>query len=161
MKKVINRDFTLIELLVVIAIIGILASIVLVSLNSARNKGKDTRVTSDVSQIRLQLESDLTGGVYQDLYNATANGTNLAGTKTAAANANLATLETDATTNGGSITYRITTNGTVGAAGTPNSTAYAIYGQLNTGQYFCMDSTGNNLTVASISVAASGATACH
>jgi len=46
----------LIELLVVIAIIGILSSIVLASLNSARQKGRDARRISDVKQMQLALE---------------------------------------------------------------------------------------------------------
>jgi prepilin-type N-terminal cleavage/methylation domain-containing protein len=56
MKKIHSRGFTLIELLVVIAIIGVLSSIVLASLNSARQKGRDARRLSDIKQLQLALE---------------------------------------------------------------------------------------------------------
>lgn len=51
-----NTGFTLIELLVVIAIIGVLSSIVLSSLNSARQKSRDAQRVSDLTQIRTALE---------------------------------------------------------------------------------------------------------
>ena len=51
-----NKGFTLIELLVVIAIIGILSSVVLASLTTARTKGQDASVQSQLSNMRAQAE---------------------------------------------------------------------------------------------------------
>ena len=51
-----KKGFTLIELLVVIAIIGILATVILVSLNTARRNSRDARRVSDLRQVALALE---------------------------------------------------------------------------------------------------------
>ena len=51
-----QKGFTLIELLVVIAIIGLLSTLAIVSLNSARSKARDAKRVSDMRQIQTAME---------------------------------------------------------------------------------------------------------
>lgn len=58
-----KRGFTLIELLVVVAIIGILATVVLASLNSSQSKARNSKRLSDLRQVSIALE------LYADSHN--------------------------------------------------------------------------------------------
>jgi len=121
-----NKGFTLIELLVVIAIIGILSSVVLASLNNARNKGKDASAKGSLSSIRAAAEIYYNGdGV--NTYGTAGNGTGVC------VDGDVAKLLTAAGTQ--------TANAAdcdVAAAGAD----YAAEDLLLSGKYFCVDSAG-------------------
>ena len=55
-RKPFSKGFTLVELLVVIAIIGVLATLVLLQLGTARSRARDVKRIADVSQLRSAVE---------------------------------------------------------------------------------------------------------
>ena len=126
LKKSLTAGFTLIELLVVIAIIGLLASIVLTSLSSARGKGGDAKVQTQLKQLYTLVEKDYAAsGNYSTAFsgaNTLVNTGSYAAMQTALGSGNLTAV----------------------TSGTPVS-AYALYGKLSSDPslYYCIDSTGS------------------
>jgi type II secretory pathway pseudopilin PulG len=130
----------LIELLVVIAIIGILSSVVLASLNTARAKGADAAIKGDLAGVRstAEVNYDTLGQKYSTTgvaIQGTDCGDGVVRANTIFADTNiLAALAHAKATNGGTILFC-----NINAAGS----AYAIATTLKTANTFwCIDSMG-------------------
>jgi len=119
-----TRGFTLIELLVVIAIIGILSSVVLVSLGTTREKGRDASAKVSMTNILIAAElfyDDNTPNSYTDICVQAQDPNTEVGRLIAAVDAQ--------------------TGETANCAVKSNGQSYVIYTNLNQGN-FCVDSNG-------------------
>jgi len=154
MKK---RGFTLIELLVVIAIIGILASVVLASLNTARAKGADAAIKANLANMRPQAE------IFYD--NAGNYGNNAALVQCSSTSAGAVsgctagTVTADTTFQAGLIAAAKASGATANANVAVNGTAWAAFATLKQSGAgtWCVDSTGRSATS---SATMASATAC-
>lgn len=136
-KQTLNKGFTLIELLVVIAIIGILASVVLASLNSARDKGADAAIKSNLNNARAQAEL---------FYDTNGNYTNVCAT--------------------GTSTVYSMYQGAQNAGGTnpdckSSATTWAMNMQLKSStNYYCVDGSGQATTTSSDTISTASDYSC-
>jgi len=126
MKQTHTRGFTLIELLVVIAIIGILASVVLASLNTARDKGADAAAKSSLNNMRAQAEI-VYDGVVPNSYETVCENATVANALAAAGTATANTAEC-----------------------ADSDDAWAAEIELKSGSFYCVDSAGKSETNTSV-----------
>ncbi len=156
MKNRLEKGFTLIELLVVIAIIGILSSVVLASLNTARSKAGDSAIKSNMANIRAQAEifyDDPAAG--NGTYTGVCGNANVIAQMNAANTAaGVAAAFSTTLTTPGSATQsvcHVAANGSAWAANVPLKTSSA--------NSWCVDSTGASKQITA-GFLGNGATVC-
>jgi prepilin-type N-terminal cleavage/methylation domain-containing protein len=127
-----KRGFTLIELLVVIAIIGILSAVVLASLNSARAKGANAAIKSNLANIRAQAEM---------IYDNDGDYDAVCGANTVTQNATIASAIDAADTSSGATAV-------CGMPATGSASEWAISSPLKAETtHWCVDSTGASKSI--------------
>ncbi len=139
-----TRAFSLAELLVVIAIIGILSTIVLASLNSARIKGNDTAIKANLSTIQIQGENFYGSNTFRlNTYgNASVTG------KCVIVNnhgpANNSVFRDSTIQNALLATANISGSSNMYCYSSIFIPSYAIEAMMSDGNYWCIDSVGNS-----------------
>lgn len=150
--SIMEKGFTLIELLVVIAIIGVLSSIVLASLTTARGKGANAAIKGNLANMRAQAELFYDANSNSSYAYSGYPGLNVSACPNSVAAAPANTVLADPNFNG-MLQAAVDAYGSAGITSTrcyiaPNGTAWAVSVPLkaveNTYTNWCVDSKGNS-----------------